>query len=143
MCLGVFHLGFILFGTRWVFWTWVAISFPILGKFSTIISSSIFSCPFLLSTSSGTPMIRMLGLALPRSMPLRFRFMGTPQRHRLGWACILCPSHFQAAQATRCLASTLSPGAVCLITSLVSATWFPVCAVGAPSHLCHVSPLGS
>ena len=30
--------------------------------------------------------------ALPRSRLLRFRFLGTPQRHRLGWACILCPS---------------------------------------------------
>ena len=30
--------------------------------------------------------------ALPRSMPLRFRFSGTPQRHRLSWACVLCPS---------------------------------------------------
>ena len=39
MCLGVFHLGFILFGTLWVSWTWVITSFPILGKFSTIISS--------------------------------------------------------------------------------------------------------
>ena len=43
MCLGVFHLGFFLFGTLWVSWTWVTISFPILGKFSPIISSSIFS----------------------------------------------------------------------------------------------------
>ena len=60
MCLGVFHLGFILFGTLWVSWSWVIISFPILGKFSTIISSSIFSWSFFLS-SSGTPMIRMLG----------------------------------------------------------------------------------
>ena len=30
--------------------------------------------------------------ALPRSKPLRFRFSGTPQRHRLGWACVLCRS---------------------------------------------------
>ena len=29
--------------------------------------------------------------ALPRSKPLRFRFSGTPQRCRLGWACVLCP----------------------------------------------------
>ena len=57
----VFHLGFILFGTLWVSWTWVIISFPILGTFSTIISSSIFSWSFFLSSSSGTPMIQMLG----------------------------------------------------------------------------------
>ena len=27
--------------------------------------------------------------ALPRSKSLRFRFSGTPQRHRLGWACFV------------------------------------------------------
>ena len=59
MCLGVFRLGLILFGTLWVSWTWVIISFPILGKFSTIISSTIFSRSFFLS-SSGIPTIRML-----------------------------------------------------------------------------------
>ena len=46
--------------------------------------------------------------ALPRSKPLRFRFSGTPRRHKLGWACVLYPSRFGAAQATRCLTSTLS-----------------------------------
>ena len=35
--------------------------------------------------------------ALPRSKPVRFRFSGTPQRHRLGWACVLCPSQVRAA----------------------------------------------
>ena len=44
-----------------VSWAWVIISFPILGKCSTIISLSIFSWSFFLSSSSGTPMIRMLG----------------------------------------------------------------------------------
>ena len=82
--------------------------------------------------------------ALPRSKPLRFRFSGTPQRHRLSWACVLCPSWFRAAQVTRYLASTLSPGgALLLITSPVPATWFPRCTMGVLSQVCHVSPLES
>ena len=47
--------------------------------------------------------------ALPRSKPLRFRFSGTPQRRRLSWACVFCPSQVPVAQATRCLASAISP----------------------------------
>ena len=54
-CLGVFLLGFILYGTLCTSWTWLTISFPVLGKFSTIISSNIFSVPFFFSSSSGTP----------------------------------------------------------------------------------------
>ena len=54
--------------------------------------------------------------ALPRSKLLGFRFSGTPQRHRLSWACVLCPSQVRAAQVTRCLASTLSPGGWCIIS---------------------------
>ena len=46
--------------------------------------------------------------ALPRSKPLRFRYSGSPQRHRLGWACILCSSQVRAAQVTRCLACTVA-----------------------------------
>ena len=46
--------------------------------------------------------------ALPRSKLLRFRYLGIPQRRRLGWACILCPSQVQAAQVTRCLASVVT-----------------------------------
>ena len=52
---------------------------------------------------------------LPKSKPLRFRFSGTPQRHRFGWACVLCPSQVQVAQVTRCLFSTLLPGGWCLL----------------------------
>ena len=33
--------------------------------------------------------------ALPRSKSLRFRYSGTPQRRRLCWACVLCPSQVQ------------------------------------------------
>ena len=39
----------------------MTISFPNLGKFSTIIPSSIFSWSFFLSSSSGTPVSQMLG----------------------------------------------------------------------------------
>ena len=60
MCLGVFSLEYVMFGTLWVSWTWVTISLPILGKFSTIISSRIFLWSFFLSSSSGTPIIQML-----------------------------------------------------------------------------------
>ena len=55
MCLGVFLLGFILYGTLYASWTWQTISFSMLGKFSTIVSSKIFSYPFFFS--SGTPII--------------------------------------------------------------------------------------
>ena len=46
--------------------------------------------------------------ALPRSKPLRFRYLGTPQRHRLGWACVWCPSQVRAAQVMRCLVSMVA-----------------------------------
>ena len=46
--------------------------------------------------------------ALPSSKLLRFRFLGSPQRHRLSWACVLCPSQVQAAQVTRCLVSAVA-----------------------------------
>ena len=39
--------------------------------------------------------------ALPRSKPPRFRYLGSPQRHRLGWACVLCPSQVRAAQTRK------------------------------------------
>ena len=71
--------------------------------------------------------------ALPRSKPLRLRFLGTPQKHRLGWACILCPLQIQAAQATRCLASALSPGGQCVL----SPPWSqPLVFLGAERECC-------
>ena len=42
MGIGVFHLWFILFGTFWVSWTWVIISFPILRSFQ-LLSPQVFS----------------------------------------------------------------------------------------------------
>ena len=60
MCLGVFLLGFILPETLCASWAWVAISFPMLGKFSSIISSNIFSSPSSPSSPSGTPTMWML-----------------------------------------------------------------------------------
>ena len=54
--------------------------------------------------------------ALPKCSPLRFRFLGTPQRHRFSWVCILCPSQVLAAQLTRCLVSSLSQGGRCVLS---------------------------
>ena len=51
MCLGVFLLGFILYGTLCAYWTWLNISFPVLGNFSTIISSKLFLHPFFFSSA--------------------------------------------------------------------------------------------
>ena len=53
--------------------------------------------------------------ALPRSKPLRFESSGTTQRHRLSWACVLCPSQVPADQVTRCLVSVLSPDGQCIL----------------------------
>ena len=68
--------------------------------------------------------------ALPRPKPLRFSFLGTPRGHRLGGACVLCPSQVRAAQVTRCWASALSHLAMCLNHLPIGAAWFP----GAPQE---------
>ena len=52
----VFLLGFILYGILCASWTWVAISFPMLGKFLTIIPLDIFLVPFFFSSSYRTLM---------------------------------------------------------------------------------------
>ena len=46
VCLSVFRLWLILPEIPCAFCTWLTISFPMLGKFSAIISSDIFSGPF-------------------------------------------------------------------------------------------------
>ena len=75
---------------------------------------------------------------------LRFKFLGTPQRCRLGWACVWCPSQVWAAQVTRCLASAVTPRqGVHLIPSPIPAARFSECTMGAPSQMCRVSLLGS
>ena len=52
----------------------------------------------------------------------------SPQRHRLGWACVLCPSQVQAAQVMRCLASVIA--AICRLP----AARLSGCTTGAPSQ---------
>ena len=60
VCLGVFLLASILPGAPCPSVTWVTVSFPMVGKFSSIISSYIFSDPFSFSSSSETSKIQML-----------------------------------------------------------------------------------
>ena len=82
--------------------------------------------------------------ALPRSKLLRFRFLDTPQRRRLGWDCVLCPSPVRAAQVTRCLASAVAPTwGLRLVASPIPAARFSGCTMGVPSQVCCVSLLGS
>ena len=82
--------------------------------------------------------------ALHRSKPLRFRCSGTPQRRRLGWACVLCLSQVRAAQATRCLASTVaSSGRLQHIASPIPAAQFSGCTISTSSQVCLVSLPGS
>ena len=38
--------------------------------------------------------------APPRSKPLRLGHSGSPERRRLGWACVLCPSQVRAARVS-------------------------------------------
>ena len=86
--------------------------------------------PVYTAQASGCSAVELSGVGhglceLARSKPLRFRFSGTPQRCRLCWACILCPSQVRAAQVTRCLVSTVAPSwRLHLITSPVPATLF-------------------
>ena len=81
--------------------------------------------------------------ALPRPKALRFRFLGTPQRHRLGWACVLClpplpPQPTPTAQEARSLMNAIAPGIMFLIPSTVLAS------VSTHTHLvCLISLLGS
>ena len=55
MCLGMFLLGFIFYGTLCASWIWLTISFSMLGKFSALISSKIFSYLFFSLFFFGNP----------------------------------------------------------------------------------------
>ena len=65
--------------------------------------------------------------APPRSKPLRFRHLGSPQRRRLGWACILCSFQIRAAQVM-CLVGANAA------TYHLPATQLSGCKTGAPSQ---------
>ena len=72
MCLGVFLLGFILYGILCASWTWLTISFSMLGKFLTIISSKIFSYPFLFSSAAAAKSLQSCPTLQPhRRQPTR------------------------------------------------------------------------
>ena len=77
MCLSGFLSGFILLGTLCSCWTWLTISFPLLGKFSAIISSNFFLGPFLSLLFSGTAIMwTSVHLMLPqRSLRLSSLFL--------------------------------------------------------------------
>ena len=57
------------------------------------------------------------------------RHSGSPQRRRLSWACVLCPSQVRAAQVMRCLAS------VTAVTYRLPATQLSRYTTGTPSQV--------
>ena len=80
--------------------------------------------------------------ALPRSQLLRFRFSGTPQGHRLGWALHIVPFPGLRSSGDQVLGECTAPGGLCiLVTSLVPASWFPGYTTRVMSQLCPGSPL--
>ena len=79
--------------------------------------------------------------ALTRSKLIRCRFLGTPQRHRLGWACILCLSRSEQLNWPGAWWAQCPRWSVSL--NHLQATRFPGYAARLPSQVCHVSPLGS
>ena len=52
-CLAVDLFGVLFFGSPWVSWIWMPVSFPRLGKFSVISSSNKISALFSLSSPAG------------------------------------------------------------------------------------------
>ena len=89
----MFLLGFILYGTLCASWTWLTISFSMLGKFSTIISSKIFSCPFFFSSSSAAAAAKLLQSCPTLCDPIDGSPPGSPvpgilQARTLEWVAI-------------------------------------------------------
>ena len=102
---------------HWCVWGALAVS----GPTGFAPTHGVWACPVYTAQAPGCSAGELSegspGLcALPRSTPLRFRFSGTPQRHRLSWACVSCPSQVPAAQATRCLASSVLPAGWCILS---------------------------
>ena len=102
-------------------WTWLTISFPMLRKFSAIISSNIFSGTFPLSSPSETSIVKMfVHLMLPLWAVSQSLFPCTD--HLYGW----CHSFFQSLQSS---ISSLCLG--CISKWKYSVTHFPLsCLVG-------------
>ena len=80
-------------------------------------------CRLLSQAGPGLP-------APPRSKLLRLRHSGSPQRCRLSWACILCPSQVRAAQVMRYLVSVVTV----TYRLTVPAARFSGCTTGTPSQ---------
>ena len=98
---------------HWHVWGMFAVSWPhwVCPRSQSVLSQSTL-LRLQVALQGASPGLH----SLPRSKPLRFRFSGSPQRHRLGWTRILFPSPVRAAQATRCLVSSLSSGGECVLS---------------------------
>jgi len=96
---------------HWRVWGVLAVSWP-----HWVCSCSRCVCFPNLHCSGSMLLCRERALGCVHFPGLSCSGSGSPQRRRLSWACLLCPSQVWAAQATRCLASSLSPGGECILS---------------------------
>ena len=85
--LGCSSLGYPTLGAWWASWTWLTISYPMLGKFSAIISSNIFLDSLPLASPSRTPTVQMLVhlILFQRSLRLSSSFFQSFSLYSLLW----------------------------------------------------------
>ena len=86
ICLCVTFFGFVSFEIPCASWTWMSVSFPRLGKFSGIITSSIFSTLFFLSETTIMWILVCLMLSLRELSSFLFILFSC----QLSWFPLLC-----------------------------------------------------
>ena len=115
------NLSVVCGGSAHSVWTTVGLPLLTVACAFLVYTAQAPSCSAGVLSKAGPPFHALL-----RSKLLRFRFSGTPQRHRLGWACVFLPFPGPSSSGNKVLGEHSVPGGPCvLVTSLVLAARFP------------------